>query len=217
MNYPDKFSMTQEQNVFYAKRNIVDYIWKGARMEGIAVTYPDTNAIYNGLVVQGLGVDDIVTINNLKYGWRFVLDTLSYPTNYALICKINGIIGSNLIYGAGSVRTIPVNIGGSSWKPDMPIESQIKEELAGIFSNTGITDCALSLVLYLMRKQMFTDGNKRTALLAANHLMIANGAGILTVPIERQAELFAILIEYYETGDERLAKQFLYDYCIDGF
>src|SRR5665648_1166618 len=42
-----KFNMTVEQNIFVAKRNIVDYIWKSARLEGISVTFPDTDAIYN--------------------------------------------------------------------------------------------------------------------------------------------------------------------------
>jgi len=217
MTYQDKFSMTQEQCVFYAKRNIVDYIWKSARMEGIAVTYPDTNTIYNGLTVQGVKVDDVVTINNLKHAWRFVLDTLAYTTDYPLICKVNAVIGSNLIYGAGTIRTIPVNIGGTDWKPDMPIESQIKEELTVIFEEPSVTDRALSLALYLMRKQMFTDGNKRTALLAGNHVMIQNGAGILTVPIELQQTLFELLLDFYKTGDNTKAKQFLYEHCIDGF
>ena len=36
----NKFSMTVEENIFVAKRNLVDYIWKSANLEGIAVTYP---------------------------------------------------------------------------------------------------------------------------------------------------------------------------------
>ena len=50
-----------------AKRNIVDYIWKSANLEGIAVTYPETQAIYDGGIVNGLTVNDVITINNLKY------------------------------------------------------------------------------------------------------------------------------------------------------
>jgi len=151
-NFPDKFTMTREQCVFYAKRNIVDYIWKNAKMEGIDVTYPDTYAIYNGMSVAGLSVDGIVTINNLKHSWRFILKALDYPTDFALICNINETVGSNLIYGAGSIRKMPVNIGGTSWTPDMPIESQIKEELSDIFAIAGNTDRALTLALYLMKK-----------------------------------------------------------------
>lgn len=36
----DLYKLTKEQNIFIVKRNIVDYIWKSANLEGIAVTYP---------------------------------------------------------------------------------------------------------------------------------------------------------------------------------
>ena len=62
----DKFELTREQNVFVAKRNIVDYIWKSANLEGIGVTYPETQVIYDGGIVNGLTVDNIIAINNLK-------------------------------------------------------------------------------------------------------------------------------------------------------
>ena len=70
----NKFNLTREQNVFVAKRNIVDYIWKSANLEGIDVTYPETQVIYDGGVVNGLTVDKIITINNLKYSWQFILE-----------------------------------------------------------------------------------------------------------------------------------------------
>ena len=43
----NKYNLTREQNVFIAKRNIVDYIWRSANLEGIEVTYPETQAIYD--------------------------------------------------------------------------------------------------------------------------------------------------------------------------
>lgn len=44
----DKYSMTVKENIFVAKRNLVDYIWKSANLEGIAVTYPQTEIISMG-------------------------------------------------------------------------------------------------------------------------------------------------------------------------
>ena len=44
----DKYNMTKEQNVFLAKRCIVDSIWKSSHIEGIDVTYPETQRIYDG-------------------------------------------------------------------------------------------------------------------------------------------------------------------------
>jgi len=62
-----KFNMTREQNIFVAKRNIVDYIYKSAKLEGLGVTYPDTEAIFNGVAVSGVKVSDVIAVNNLKH------------------------------------------------------------------------------------------------------------------------------------------------------
>ena len=212
-----KYRMTVEQNIFVAKRNIVDYIWKSAHLEGLAVTYPDTEAIFNGLSVAGVAVKDIIAVNNLKHAWQFVLDSLDYPVGYPFICQINRLVGGdNLVYHAGFIRNVPVTIGGTSWKPEMPIESQIKEDLLEIRAIPEPTDRALTLMLYIMRKQMFLDGNKRTAMLAGNAEMISSGCGIISVPIEKQRDFTMLLINYYESGDMAKIKDFLYEGCIDG-
>lgn len=125
-----KYSMTLEQNIFVAKRNIVDYIYKSARLEGLGVTYPDTEAIFNGMSAPGVRVADIIAVNNLKHAWQFLLDTLEPPLDYAYMCKLNQIVGGdNLIYRVGYIRKMPVSIGGTSWKPDMPVEDDIKARL----------------------------------------------------------------------------------------
>ena len=49
-----KFSLTRDENIFVAKRNLIDYIWKSAKLEGLGVTYPDTEAIFNGCMHQML-------------------------------------------------------------------------------------------------------------------------------------------------------------------
>ena len=71
-------------------------------------------------------------------------------------------------------------------------------------------------MLYLMRKQIFLDGNKRTAMLIANKIMIENGCGIISIPINKQPEFYKLLIKYYETNNNEEIKKYIYDYCIDG-
>ena len=71
----NKFNLTREQNVFVAKRNIGDYIWKSANLEGIGVTYPETQAIYDGGIVNGLTVDKIIA--DLKISHEQALEALN--------------------------------------------------------------------------------------------------------------------------------------------
>lgn len=84
----DKFSMEQQDNIFYAKRNIVDSIYSQSKLEGIAVTFPDTQEIYEGRSVAGLSVEDIVKVNNLKHGWEFLFDTVDYPLDLRYVQSI---------------------------------------------------------------------------------------------------------------------------------
>ncbi len=213
----NKFKMTVEENVFTAKRNIIDYIWKSARLEGLGVTYPDTEAIYNGMSAPDVKVSEIVAVNNLKHSWQFLLDTLDCPTDFKYICQLNRLVGGdNLIIRAGYLRNVSVSMGGTSWKPDMPDEDKIRQDLEKISHIENPTERAIILMMYCMRSQMFLDGNKRTAMLAANHEMIMNGCGIISVPIEKQRDFTKLLVEFYETGNMDVIADFVYRECIDG-
>ena len=211
----DLYKLTQEQNIFIAKRNIVDYIWKSANLEGIAVTYPDTQVIFDGYSVQGYKIEEITAINNLKKAWQFILNDIDLELNLAYICKINGIVGEGIFYNPGMIRSTPVKIGGTTWQPTIPFESQIKEELDKV-SGESNTERAINMMLYLMRKQIFLDGNKRTGMLIANKIMIENGCGIISIPIDKQPEFYKLLIKYYETSNKEEIKEYIYNYCIDG-
>lgn len=216
----NKFNLTREQNVFVAKRNIVDYIWKSANMEGISVTYPETQAIYDCGIVNGLTVDNIIAINNLKYSWEFILENDEINYDFNTLCHLHKLTCDKLVLGQnlGKLRTTPVNIGGTSWKPDFPFETKIKEELEEILnqSDKTKTEISIEVMLFVMRKQMFIDGNKRVAMLFANKIMIDNGCGIITIAQENQPTFFEKLIKFYETNDNTDLKQWIYKTSIDG-
>ena len=118
----------------------------------------------------------------------------------------------------GKLRTTPVNIGGTNWKPQFPIESQIIEELEMLLKQNQKTktEIAIEVMLWIMRRQMFIDGNKRVGMLFANKIMIDNGCGIITISQKDQPTFFEKLIRYYETGDNTDLKEWIYDTSIDG-
>lgn len=213
----DKYNLTPNENIFVAKRILIDSIWKSANLEGIAITYPDTEQVFNGLTVNGYKVDEIIAVNNLKRAWFFILDHIDYATDYNFICYLNNIIGGDsLFYKAGYLRTLPVTIGGTTWIPEIPDENEFKKSIAEILTNENKTDASINLMLYIMRSQAFIDGNKRTATLAANHHMIAHGKGIISIPIKSHAEFTKLLIDYYETNNVTKIKEFIGDVGIDG-
>ena len=213
----NKFNMTQEQNVFLAKRNIVDTIWKSALLEGIPITFPETQTIYDGGNIAHLGIDQLQIINNLKHAWKFCIMTINDNINLNYISSIHSLIGTNLVESPGMMRIYDVNIGGTKWKPELPSKERMEQLLKEYSNNEIITDGAITLMCKLMKLQYFNDGNKRTAMLIANHEMIKNGKGIISIAKEFKEEFGEKLIAYYENEDklEKL-KQFIYGNCIDG-
>ena len=217
LNYTEEeLSEKVEQNIDFAKRHLVDTIYKQAILEGVATTFADTESIIEGGKVNNMTSEDIIKIVNLKHSWEFILNknVVLSDTNFALLCEINKMVEEGFYYTAGKVRNTPVTIGGTTWKPDLPIESVIREELEEILSKElNDIDKAIELLLYTMKKQVFIDGNKRTAVIYSNHYLISKGKGIIAIPVELTEEFKDLLIPYYEGRDEKEIKKFIKEKC----
>ena len=101
MTLPNKYRMTVEQNLYVAKRNVVDYIWKNVCLEGRNITFHQAQSVCDGGMINGLLRDDVIAVNNLKYAWQLVFEGVDRPIDVACICRLNQVVGSNLIYGSG--------------------------------------------------------------------------------------------------------------------
>jgi len=205
-----------ELNIDFAKKHLADIIYKQAVLEGIATTYADTENILEGGKVNDMMPEDVMKIVNLKHAWEFILNknVISSQTNISLLCEINKLIEEGFYYNAGKIRSVPVTIGGTTWKPPLPIEGIIKEELDSIMnSNLSIINRTIEILLYIMKKQIFIDGNKRTAVIFANHYLISKGKGVLVIPVESIKSYKKLLIDYYEGNDNKKIKEFLKINC----
>ena len=83
----NKYNLTLEQNIFLAKRNLVDNIYSNARMEGLNVTFPQTKTILDGINVPELKIDEIQCILNLRDAWKFVINNINetFDINFILV------------------------------------------------------------------------------------------------------------------------------------
>ena len=209
--------MTKEDNIFFAKRKLIDNLYKSANLEGIAVTFADTVAFVNNVNTGKISVDDMLKLKGLKDAWEYVLNTIDEELTIDYIKKIHFEVckGQN-IEPLGDFRDRGVGITGTSYRPKLPSECNYDKELNEIMKIEDSLDKSITLFLWIQRSQMFLDGNKRVANLVANKEMIKNGLGILAVPVEKIGEYFTILIEFYETNDYTNIKKWICDNCIDG-
>ena len=212
----NKYNLTKEQNIFLAKRNIVDNIYSNARMEGINITFPQTKTILEGVNVPNLKIDEIQVVLNLRDAWQYVLNNIDKDFNLEFICKINEFVARNESIEWGALRTGRVEVTGTNYIPEIPNKTDVENRINDILKIENTTERAIEYMLYGIKAQLFWDGNKRTSTIAANKIMIENGAGIVKVPDNKLEEFNSLLSDYYTNDKKEDIKMFIYNNCIDG-
>ena len=208
--------LTKEQNIFLAKKVLVANIYNSARLEGINTTYPDTKTILDGVNVPSLKLDEINCILNLRDAWNFVLKNIESSIDLDFICKVNAFVSRNESLEWGKLRNGKVGINGVDYIPKIPVKQEVETEISKILLEENALEKAIKLMFYLMRSQIFWDGNKRTSMIVANKIMIENGCGIITIKEEYISEFNKLLTDFYNTNDMTKIMQFIYDNCIFG-
>lgn len=213
-DYSDKCNLSVKENVFHAKKIIIENIYNSARLEGCNVTFPETETILNGVNVPGVSIDDIECILNLRNAWKLLFKTVEEPLNLDYICKIHGEVARNEALEWGSLRTGRVGISGTSYVPPIPIKDDVEQQLSEILKLSTATSQAIYYFLWATRSQLFWDGNKRTSTLIANKILISAGRGIFTVKDTDLLEFNKRLSAYYHEGDFSEIEDFLYQNCV---
>ena len=212
----DELAPRVHLNIDFARANVKSLIYDQAVLEGISTTFPQTDAILENGIVNGVRAQDVQKILNLKHAWEFILDrdVLGSETNYYVLSHIAKMVNEGFYSNGGMVRSVPVTIGGTSYVPPLPIEYEVKEKIENIIGARGpVIDKAISLCLYCMKTQIFIDGNKRASIIFANHYMIQNAEGLLVVPESEVEEFKSLLVTYYEGQSEDEITAFLKEKC----
>lgn len=204
------------QNQDFARANMKASIYDQAVLEGVATSFPQTEDIIDNGTVNGMTATDIQKILNLKHAWEFILDkdVIQAESDYYLLCHIAKLVNEGFYSDGGRIRGVPVNIGGSSYKPPIPTESIVKERIMEIWSSAKEDiDIAIELCMYSMKTQVFIDGNKRASVIYANHYLVSHGQGILVIPEEHVPEFKKKLLAYYEGETIESIRSFLKEKC----
>ncbi|MBQ7171427.1 MAG: Fic family protein [Clostridia bacterium] len=203
-------------NIDFARVNMKANIYDQAVLEGVATTFPQTEDIIENGRVSGVSANDVQKILNLKHAWEFVTDhgVIATGTNYYILCHIAKLVNEGFYADGGRIRGVPVTIGGTSYVPPLPIELEVKEKIAAIVAEDAEpVETAIRLCLYCMKTQIFNDGNKRAAVIFANHYLIGKAAGLLVIPEKDVPEFKRLLVAYYEDRDAGEIVAFMKEKC----
>ncbi|GAB6093576.1 Fic family protein [Furfurilactobacillus curtus] len=217
MVFPDKYFYDRESEIELVERNLVQMVFTTGKFEDLPITMPQTESIVNNLEVSGVRPEDIDTVISLKRAYEFVIKRQGVFVAKDVLAINNAVRSSHL--GAGQIRTegVQVPLTNDLWVPPIPNEHDALNDIEKISQQgQSATENAIDLNLYLSRWQLFANGNKRTAIVSANALMIDAGAGILAIPENKMHWYGSLLQKYYRSGRDIDIKQWLYDNAVYG-
>ena len=212
----DELSVEVVNNIAFARANMKMNIYDQAVLEGVATSFPQTEEIIENGKVSGMTATDVQKILNLKHAWEFILDrdVVASRSDYYMLSHIARLVNEGFFDEGGRIRGVPVTIGGSSYVPPLPNELDVKDRIREIVeSDDEPINIAIKLCLYCMKTQLFLDGNKRAAVIFANHYLIAHGGGFLVIPEKEVPEFKRLLVRYYEGEDTAVIGTFMKERC----
>lgn len=158
----------------------VDLSWKSSQIEGNTYSLLETERLLKDKqTASGKTKEEAIMLLNHKDALDFVLDVPDYLKELSVhrIEDIHSILTKELEVDR-NIRHRRVGITGTNYRP-LDNEFQIREALEDtctlVNGKDNVFEKALLTLVQLSYIQAFVDGNKRTARITSNAILIANG------------------------------------------
>ena len=183
------------------ERFIVELAWKSSAIEGNTYTLRDTERLLSlGMTTPGYAQAETQMIINHKTALQFVLNEAQKNPGQVFVEEVHALLTFDLGVVRGVRKTL-VGITGTSYRP-LDNQYQINEALAALYTTIArlenpIEKAFLALV-GISYIQPFEDGNKRTARLVANGILLAHNCAPLSYRSVEVEQYRSAMVLFYE-------------------
>jgi Fic family protein len=190
----------------------IDLSWKSSQIEGNTYSLLETERLLReSKTADGKTKEETVMLLNHKDALRFVLDNPDYLKELTInrIEDIHTLLTKELSVDKG-LRHRRVGITGTQYRPldnEFQIREAMRDTCALINSRKNIFEQALLALVLLSYIQPFMDGNKRTARITSNALLIANGYCPLSFRTVDSIDYKKAMLIFYEQNNLYAFKQ----------
>ena len=203
----------------------VDLSWKSSQIEGNTYSLLETERLLKEkLTAQGKTKEEAVMLLNHKDALDFILDCPDYLKELTVrrLEDIHGILTKELGVGNG-IRKRRVGSTGTNYRP-LDNEFQIREALEDtcqlINGKENIFEKALLALVLLSYIQAFTDGNKRTARISSNAILLAWGYCPISFRTVDSVDYKKAMLMFYEQNNIAAFKEIFieqYEFAVKNY
>ena len=190
----------------------IDLSWKSSQIEGNTYSLLETERLLReSKTADGKTKEEAVMLLNHKDALRFILDNPDYLQTLTVshIEDIHQLLTKELAVDRG-IRHRRVGITGTNYHP-LDNEFQIREALHDtcdlVNGKDNVFEKALLTLVLLSYIQAFSDGNKRTARITSNAILIANSYCPLSFRSVDSIDYKKAMLIFYEQNNLYAFKQ----------
>lgn len=190
----------------------IDLSWKSSQIEGNTYSLLETERLLKEKrTASGKTKEEAVMLLNHKDALDFILDAPDYLKEISVgrIEEIHALLTKELGVER-NIRHRRVGITGTNYRP-LDNEFQIREALEDscrlINGKSEVFEKALLALVLLSYIQAFTDGNKRTARITANGILIAYGYCPISFRSVDSIDYKKAMLMFYEQNNIAAFKQ----------
>lgn len=194
----------------------IDLSWKSSQIEGNTYSLLETERLLKEKqTASGKTKEEAVMLLNHKDALDFILDEPDYLKELTVgrIEEIHALLTKELGVER-NIRHRRVGITGTNYTP-LDNEFQIREALEDmvrlINGKSNIFEKALLSLVLLSYIQAFTDGNKRTARIVSNGILIANGYCPISFRTVDSIDYKKAMLMFYEQNNIAAFKRIFID------
>ena len=194
----------------------IDLSWKSSQIEGNTYSLLETERLLKEKqTASGKTKEEAVMLLNHKDALDFILDVPDYlkDLTVARIEEIHALLTKELGVER-NIRHRRIGITGTNYTP-LDNEFQIREALEDtvrlINGKSNIFEKALLALVLLSYIQAFTDGNKRTARIVSNGILIANGYCPISFRTVDSIDYKKAMLMFYEQNNIAAFKRIFID------
>lgn len=211
----------KQQNILKAKKYMDEAIKSMSIIEKINMNEEMIDCVIDYKCFENIDLFDVETIINIKNAWLKLKRTLDIPLTLDMIINFNEIIAVHQALKVGILRDGRSSVSGEFIFEEPIKKDEVLKTIEKIVNYKPLSEkSALDIFYYIILNQWFYDGNKRTAFIVANKILINSGRGILLIE-EKNIEEFQVLLYscYKKRGYETKEKfiKFLNEKCIKKF
>ena len=194
----------------------IDLSWKSSQIEGNTYSLLETEKLLKEkLTASGKTKDEAVMLLNHKDALDYVLADPDYLNEISVwrIEELHALLTKELNVDKG-IRKRRVGITGTNYCP-LDNEYQIREALEDtcqlINGKENVFEKALLALMLLSYIQAFSDGNKRTARITSNAILIANKYCPISFRTVDSADYKKAMLIFYEQNNISAFKKIFID------